>query len=196
MNNIISDMNKYLEKLEIITHKVIPYLLIILAIIIILDNPLWIIYETSNFETSFIVFDIIIIFFFSVDLIFKWFRVKNARIFIELYWIDIIAVLPFYLVFRIYREISGLLKFGEGIETGQKLAHESMLLKEAELLKEARVFEEAKLVRETDPIIRIIRFSQRTLRILKARFYVTHRIMTENKEIERIKKTNKKINNE
>ena len=168
-------MHIYLKKFETLTHKVIPYLLIILGIIIILDNPLWTIYSLHDYETAFIIFDSIVIFFFVSDLLFKWEKVRNAKIFIRLYWIDIIAVFPFYLAFRIYGEVAGLLKFADGFESAQKLAHESLLLKEANSLEELKVLSETRSFSEFTKLI------QRSLRMIKARFYLTHKVMNKEK---------------
>ena len=168
-------MNKFLRLLENVTHELIPYLLIGLAFIIIVDNPLWTLYNLHQFTTTLFVFDLVIIFFFVTDLVFKWFKIRNTTKFIKLYWIDLIAVFPFYLCFRLANEISVLFRLGSEVsETAQKIAHETILIRETELLKEARDLEEVKLLRESEPFIRILRFFQRGLRILKGRFVVTH----------------------
>ena len=152
-------MNRYLRILESITHELIPYLLIGLAFIIIVDNPLWILYNLHQFESTLIVFDAIVVFFFVTDLVFKWFKIRNATKFIKLYWIDLIAVFPFYLAFRLFSEISALFRLGSEVsETAQKIAHETILIRETELLKEARNIEEVRMLRESRPFIRLFMF--------------------------------------
>jgi|SRR3989344_3260388 len=168
-------MNKYLRMLESITHELIPYLLIGLAFVIIVDNPLWSLYNLHQFETTLFIFDAIVVFFFVTDLVFKWFKIKNATKFIKLYWIDLIAVFPFYLCFRLFSEISALFRLGSEIsETTQKIAHETILIRETELLKEAKNIEEVRMLRETKPFIRSLQFVQRSLRLVKGRFVLTH----------------------
>ncbi len=171
-------MNKYLRMLESITHELIPYLLIGLAFIIIVDNPFWILYDLRQFEKTLIVFDFIVIFFFVTDLVFKWFKIRNATKFVKLYWIDLIAVFPFYLLFRLVSEISSLFRLGSEVsETAQKIAHESILIRETELLKEAKNIEEVRLLRESRPFVRMFMFFQRSLRIFKGRFMLTHSVV-------------------
>ncbi len=174
-------MNRYLRLLESITHELIPYLLIGLAFVIIVENPLWTLYNLHQFETTLVIFDGIVVFFFVTDLIFKWFKVKNATKFIKLYWIDLIAVFPFYLAFRLVSEVSQLFKLGSEVsETAQKIAHESILIKETELLKEARNLEEVRLLRESKifrearPLIRFLRFFESKIKIVKGRLVLTH----------------------
>ena len=45
--------------------------------------------------------DWIIIGIFAIDLIFKYMRSKNFPRFIRASWIDIIAIFPFFLIFRL-----------------------------------------------------------------------------------------------
>src|SRR3989338_5625960 len=160
------------SKLELITHKVIPYLLVLLALLLILDNPLWVLVNLHQYEELITLFDIIVILFFVIDLIYKWKKVKKIKTFVKLYWIDLIAVFHFYLFFRLYEEASVILRTGERItETVQELTHETVLFKEAELLKEEH------LLKETKPFFRAINGIQRFFRLLKARLYIAYHVM-------------------
>ena len=168
-------MHTFLVWLEKFTNRIIPFLVILLAVLLIIDNPFWKLVDLQEHQLALDIFDGIIVFFFVIDLTYKWFKVRKIPRFIRLYWIDIIAVFPFYLGFRVYREIADFFRIGEEVtETAQKIAHETILLKETELLKEQRLLRDTELLKETKPGIRFLRFVQRLLRALKGRFYVTH----------------------
>jgi hypothetical protein len=167
------------HEFEHFTDHVIPILVILLAIVIILENPFWTLFPLSHYEPWPAVFDWVVVFFFVVDLVFKWFKTKNVRKFFKLYWLDIIAVFPFYLAFRAYEEVAAIFRAGEEISaTGQKVAHEAVLVREVRLIQEAeQLAKEAKVAREAELASRGIRSSQRLLRVLKGRLYASHRAM-------------------
>src|SRR3989344_2285716 len=122
---------------ERITVWAIPYLVLLLTILFILDNPFWTLLDLRRFDTALLVFDAVIIFFFTADLVFKWIRIHELKLFIKLYWIDILAVFPIYLILRTYSEVRSLFRIGEEITlTAQTLGHEAVMLRDAELLKE------------------------------------------------------------
>ena len=180
MSGKVSDLKyqkyqKHLSRFEHFTNRIIPYLLILLALVLLLDNPLWAVIPLHEYEPWISIFDWIIVFFFAVDLTFKWFHVKAFKPFVKLYWIDILAVFPFYLVFRVYREAATFFRVGEeATEVTQRAAHELLLLRESEVFKEGRLTKEVELLREERLFARGIRLVQRLLRVLKARVYVTH----------------------
>ena len=139
-------MHYLLKKLEHFTDRIIPYLLIILAVILILE---FFFHDTADYyHEQIILADSIIIFFFTLDLAYKFNRVRNIKLFIRKYWLDIIAVFPFFLLFRVVEEVFLFFRIPElgdtqkflhiGLET-EKIAKEEMALKElAELQKETR----------------------------------------------------------
>ncbi len=167
------------REFEHFTDHIIPYLVVALAIVLVLENPFWTLVHLGEYEPWITIFDSVIVFFFVVDLIFKWFKTKNVRTFFKLYWLDMVAVFPFYLAFRAYAQIAGIFRIGEEIsETAQKLAHEAVLLREARMFREAEeVAKEARLVREAGVVGRSIRSVQRLLRALRGRFYTSHRVL-------------------
>ena len=65
-------------------------------------------------------FDIFLISVFAVDLAFKFNRVRKIPLFLRKYWIEIIATIPFFVIFR-FTEFFGL---NELIERSQTIAHE------------------------------------------------------------------------
>lgn len=141
-------MHILLKKLEYFTDRIIPYLLVLLAAVLIME---FFFKEISKEYYSLIsIADMIIIFFFALDLAYKFNRVRKLKIFLKKYWLDIIAVFPFFLLFRLAEEIFVLFRlspelsesqkfFHIGLET-EKLAKEEIALREiAELQKETRL---------------------------------------------------------
>ncbi len=155
-----------LHKFEWVVDVAVPYLLVVLAALLILEFLV----DLEHYEPVVSILDYVIVGFFALDLFFKWSHVRNAKVFIKLYWIDILAVFPFYLMFRLYGLLAGALIGGEEIAVGQKIAHEAVLLREAEIGKELRVAREAKFLRG-------LRFVQRLLRIIKARLHIARHHM-------------------
>jgi len=121
---------KILDKIEVFVDKTIPYLIIVLLGIVIIDvfyHELSIRYANSLFTA-----DSVIISFFAVDLIFKYQRVKNIPRFLRLYWIDIIAVFPFFLLLRLFEEI--LLLSERSITTLRSMFHAGLIFEEEVLV--------------------------------------------------------------
>lgn len=150
----------WLQWIERFVDRIIPFMLVLLAVMIVVE----LLHLAGPYEPVLQTLDFVVILFFVVDLCFKWYHVRNASKFIKLYWIDIIAVFPFYAIFRVYFAATELLAAGEPL---QKLLHETVLLREAKLLKGA---EYVKFAKE----IRWVRIFARSLRILRARWYVAH----------------------
>ncbi len=169
------------EEFEHFTDHVIPWLVILLAVVLVLENPFWTLVHLEDYEPWITVFDTVVVFFFVADLVFKWFKTMDVRRFLRLYWLDIIAVFPFYLGFRAYAQIAGVFRVGEELsETAQKLAHEAVLLREARMFEEAeRVAKEARVAREMSVIGRSVRAVQRLLRALRFRFYSSHKALVD-----------------
>ncbi|MEK6856926.1 MAG: hypothetical protein AABX49_02840 [Nanoarchaeota archaeon] len=141
-------MHPLLKKLEHFTDRIIPYLLVVLGIVLIMEfffkNVAQKYYLYINFA------DAVIIFFFVLDLAFKFNRVRKLKLFLRKYWLDIIAVFPFFLLFRLFEEVFVLFRLSPELSEGQKffhigletekLAKEEVALREiAELQKETRL---------------------------------------------------------
>ena len=107
----------------------------------------------------------VIVSFFVIDLMFKWHHTPKLSKFVKLYWIDIIAVFPFYLLFRVYFVARELIGAGEQI---QKVLHEAVLLRETKILRQAGIT--STFAKQG----RIVQTIARSLRILRARWYITH----------------------
>ena len=163
--------------IEKTTVFLIPYLVLLLTVFFVLDNPFWTIVDLISYETGLTVFDGIIVFFFSLDLAFKWKHIHNLQKFVKLYWIDILATFPVYLMIRTYSEIVSIFRVGEEVSrTAETLGHEAVMLRDSELLKEGKLMKEAALVKET-AFLRSMRFVQQSFRILKGRLFFTHKML-------------------
>lgn len=140
-------MHPLFKKLEHFTDRVIPYLLSLLAIILIIEFFFKdVAFAYHNFITT---ADLIIILFFSVDLAFKFNRVRKIKLFLKKYWLDIIAVFPFFLIFRLVEEVFFLFRLSPELTEGQKFFH--IGLETEKLAKEEKVLRElAELQKETE----------------------------------------------
>jgi len=121
------------------------------------------------------VIDIIIIAVFATDLVFKYQRTRNIKKFLKRYWLDIIAIFPFFLIFRVAEE-AGLVAsfFRETISPGQKILHEGLEVQEGAskivsgLEKEgAKIASQVGKVSRTEKLMRFIRPIARSPRMLK-----------------------------
>jgi|SRR3989344_2048644 len=158
-----------LSSIERFVDAAIPYLVIVLAILIVLNFTNY----AHSFEPWTTYADWLIVGFFVIDLVFKWRHVRKFTKFIKLYWLDILAVFPFYLLIRAYATIAEIIVLGERVSEAQQLTHETLLLRETRLLEEARIFEEGEKVgKETKLLSRIIRFIQRFLRFIYGSLHV------------------------
>ena len=167
-------MHPFFRKLEWFVDKAMPYLLVIIGIQLILDNPLWVLYSLEHLEPWVAIIDAVIVGFFLVDLTFKWIHTRNLLKFVKLYWIDIIAVLPIYLAFRVYARYIAIIQVGEEIAEAQKIAHEAVLVRETKLVREANILaKEQRLLRAANPITRLIRTASRGFRVAAARIEVS-----------------------
>ncbi len=186
LESLKSFIRPYSESFERFTNRIIPYLIILLAVVLILGF----IVDLDHYEPWVGYFDYTVVFFFVVDLIFKWFRVPYLKKFVRLYWLDILAVFPFYLFARAYIKIASIAEVSRDISEAQKVAHEAVLLRETELLKEERIIKETKILSESKPVLRIIKTFQRTIRLFKNRFTLAYAKMIHHSiknEAERIK---------
>src|SRR3989344_7986625 len=131
-------MHPLLKKLEYLTDRIIPYLLILLAIVLTIEfffKDL-----AHNYYNFIVTSDIIIVLFFSFDLAFKFNRVRNLKLFLKKYWLDIIAVFPFFLFFRLVEEVFVLFRLSPELSEGQKFLH--IGLETEKIAKEERALRE------------------------------------------------------
>ncbi len=125
-------MSKFFGKIERFVDKAIPYLIIILFGIVIVDVFY---HETSlKYASTIFALDATIVTIFVIDLIFKYQRVRTIPMFLSLYWIDILAVFPFFLVLRLFEEI--LLLSESSISALRNLFHAGLIFEEQVIVGE------------------------------------------------------------
>jgi hypothetical protein len=150
---LIKDMKPWLHKVEVIVDKLIPYLVLVLLFLILGEF----FYKTFLEKYGFFVIlaDYVILTSFFVDLCFKYYRVRNFKVFLKKYWLDIIAVFPFFLLFRVAEEIYTIFRVSEEVSQGQKIVHTGVevekLVKEEKIVRELRAIEEeSKVLKEIE----------------------------------------------
>lgn len=142
-------MKRWLHRIEVIVDKAIPYLVLVLLFIIVGEFAFhdWI----NQYKLYVHIADYIIIGSFVIDLAFKFYRVRNVKLFFKKYWLEVIAVFPFILIFRVFEELVIIFRLTEPLEQGQQILHgvteigklgeEQKIIRElSELEKGTRVF--------------------------------------------------------
>src|SRR3989338_3885057 len=152
-------LNKFLEKAENIVDVLIFPATILLGFLII--GHLF--FHFADYEPYATIADYFIISLFVVDLVFKWRHTHNLKKFFKYYWLDIIAVFPFYLITRTYL---GFLQLIGGAEL-QEVLHTIAGLRQSQILKEVKVIR----------TLRGIKLGQRIIRFIALRFRTTHNKM-------------------
>lgn len=166
----LSSSHKQLDRIEHVVVKATPYVMVALALLLVAEFTI----DTHSYEPWVTLLDWWIIAFFVVDLSFKYAHTRNVLTFAKLYWLELLAVFPFYLLFRVFAAFGTV---GEVVTDAQKFAHEAALARESEIVsKEAKVLRETRLLRDVELFGReagasgrILRFSQRLLRLVAAR---------------------------
>jgi len=153
-------MHILLHKLEKLVDSMIGLLLIILLLII--AGELFFSEQFKPYHTYVDYFDMFLISVFTIDLAFKFNRVRKISKFLKSYWLQIIAIIPFFLIFR-FTEFFSLRIF---IERGQEVAHELPEIQKLER-EGAAIVKEAGRASRTARIIRILRITSRFPRFLK-----------------------------
>jgi voltage-gated potassium channel len=109
-------MKLWLHKIERIVDSTIPFFIVILLILILIEIFF---NEAAEPYSAYIDWaDRIIIGVFVIDLIFKYLRVRNIPKFFRHYWLDILAVFPFVLFFRIFQEALSAFALEEVLSRG------------------------------------------------------------------------------
>jgi len=111
-------MKRWLHKIEKFADRAIPYVLILLLILIIGEVFYSHKIEPYSFYVSIV--DGIIIAIFVVDLSFKYVRTKKVKKFFRKYWLEIIAILPAFLIVRVVEEFFVLARLEESIVLSQE----------------------------------------------------------------------------
>ncbi|MBU0461570.1 MAG: hypothetical protein KJ574_03205 [Nanoarchaeota archaeon] len=93
-------MKRWMHRIEVWVDKLIPYMLIVLLIIIVLEIFFKEIAE--HYHIYIAIADGAVITVFVLDLIFKYIRIRNIPKFLKTCWLDILAVFPFFIFFRVF----------------------------------------------------------------------------------------------
>ena len=147
-------MKKIWEKVEHYNNKLIPYALVVLLLVILVE-----LFGEIDHPTTKAVFEIIdslILLIFIIDLIFLAIKARTVSFFFKHYWLDLLAVIPVGLVFTVVsRFYSGVL-LTEELIVGQKIVHET-LEAEKELKEASYLAKEGRLVRGVRIVTRFLR---------------------------------------
>ena len=111
-------MHIALHKIEVIVDKLIPPVLAALLIVIV--GELFFSHQFEWYKHYADLFDGFIVLVFAVDLSFKYSRIRKLPTFAKKYWLEIIATIPFFLIFRLLE----FFKISDVLEAGQAFAHE------------------------------------------------------------------------
>lgn len=169
-------MNLFWKRVRRVNAALIPYSLIILAGIIIYD--LFFHVDDPRVNTVVAIFDGLVIANFAIDLVFLYLRVRKFSVFLKNYWLDIIAIFPFYFFFRFFGQFYRTVIGAEEVLIGQRILHESL---EAEKEVAAAI----KAERGT----KILRSGIRTVRILTK----THFLSDSEKYLPNLKRRGRRL---
>lgn len=115
-------MHIALHKLEVIVDKLIPPILAALLIVII--GEFFFSHQFEWYRHYADLFDGFVLLLFATDLGFKYSRVRKLPTFAKKYWLEILATIPFFLIFRLLE----FFKVSEFLEAGQAFAHEGVFV--------------------------------------------------------------------
>lgn len=149
-------MRSFLYKIGVFVDKIIPFLLFILFFIIL--GEIFLHEFMVKYHTIVEAIDIFIIAVFVIDLGFKYERMRNIPRFLRASWIEILAIFPFFLVFRFFEGILELFVITESLPQAQKVVHVATGAEKevALVIKESSRAE--RFARFLRPIARSIRF--------------------------------------
>ena len=119
-------MHIWLHKIEVLVDKLIAPVLAALLIVII--GELFFSHQFEWYKHYADLFDGFVILIFAADLGFKYSRVRKLPTFLKNNWLEIIATIPFFLVFRLLE----IFRFTEFVERGQAIAHEALAAEKVE----------------------------------------------------------------
>ncbi len=165
-------MKRWMHKIEVIVDKAIPPCLILLLVVIVLDLGFHEFVEKHHLHPYIVAADYFVITVFVIDLIFKWMRTRHIPMFLRKYWLDILAVFPFFLLFRVFELAAGAFSFvvSESTQTAQSILHSGLEVEKegAKILREGEKFvkEGSRVAREAEKFSKLSR-SSRFMRFLR-----------------------------
>jgi hypothetical protein len=152
-------MNEFWEKVEHYNAKLIPYALVALGAIIILE--IFFTEFAEHYHLYLAIGDYLIIAIFVVDLTFLAIKAKSIKFFFKSYWLDILAVIPLAFMFTVASRIYRAITLAEEITIGQSILHESLELRKG-----------VTVATRSEKFLKYIRIGARALRVVtKSRFF-------------------------
>jgi hypothetical protein len=158
-------MHPYLKKIERITDALIVPALLAIFVIVILE--LFFSELAHDIHGIIALTDNIAITIFVVDVLFKFRRASTWEDFLKNHWLEVIAVMPFFIVFRL---VEGIFIAIDIVDIGQHTAH---LAEGARSGRFAEFFKTSELGRSTR-FGRFLRAFSRTPRFAKAAEFFRH----------------------
>lgn len=155
-------MKPWLHKIEVIVDESIPYLIVLL--IFIIGGEFFFPEELKPYGAAVSVIDGFIVFVFILDLYFKYIRLNDAKIFFRKYWLEIISLLPVFLVFRLFERLIPLANAGERVQSSIHNALE--MEREGKLI--VREVERAGQISRVRVLTRLVRPLARIPRLIRA----------------------------
>jgi hypothetical protein len=176
-------------KTEKLIDILIPISLLILLIIIVTE--IFFHHTAEEYHHAIIIIDYCIIGVFSADLFFKYMRVRNIKKFVRTNWLDIIAVFPFFLIFRFLEPFLFIFsEFQKETKTAQLIFHESLEVSKS-TSKIVREVEGVGKVSRARYMVGAFRAIGRAPRFLKAAPFFEHPTTKNPKEKKKVKKKKK-----
>ena len=163
-----------INKMETLADKAVPYALVLLIVIIVVE--VFFGDFAHQYHSYIIAMDYAVISVFVVDLAFKYIHSRTNCGFVKKYWLDIIAVFPFIIMFRVFEELILLARIERGVGEAQAVLHTGVGI-EKEVSKVARLEKEvvagSKFSR-TAKFARELRIISRFPRLVKAVSFYEH----------------------
>lgn len=153
-------MEKTLSRVKHFIDRILPYALVVLLVLIILE--IFFKELVQPYETIINTIDNIIVTMIAADLYFKWRRSHGIKNFLRSSWLDIIAVFPFFIMIRILEEAVILIRLTDTIESFDnflEIERDSIRLAR-EIEKEAKVSRTSFMKRFLKPFARSPRFAK------------------------------------
>lgn len=158
------DKKELMGKIELFIDRIIPHLVFIIFVMLIIELVYY-----KNIEPYLVYInttDYFIIFVFWVDLMFKYNKVRVIPLFLRKYWIDLLAVFPFFLVFRLFQSVYSVAIMPQLLSEPQKLIHDTVVL-EREGMRLVRAAEKTEKLSRTRLLLRFAKPLARIPRLVK-----------------------------
>ncbi|HIH14814.1 MAG: hypothetical protein QT08_C0009G0061 [archaeon GW2011_AR17] len=156
---------RWYSYIELLIDALVPIAVVVLLAIIIIE--LFFHTTAEKYFTIISILDYSILGIFIIDLIFKYNRIRKWDRFLRECWLDIIAIFPFFLIFRVFESFLIFTELPKELRQFQLILHEGVVLSE-ESSKVIREAEEAGKISRIKAIIRMFRGLEKSPKIIKA----------------------------